>query len=42
MLKKAILFCKDGSYYEFEYNPETNEVKQCANTNLSEIKSVTE
>ena len=36
------MFCKDGSYYEYDLNFEKKEIKEVSSANISALKSVME
>lgn len=40
--KKAILFCKDGLYYEYKFDPEKGEATETGTANIADLKAASE
>ncbi len=35
---RAIVFCKDGIYYEYTFNPTVGDMTETSHTHISELK----
>ncbi|MDR3547376.1 MAG: hypothetical protein P4M11_03720 [Candidatus Pacebacteria bacterium] len=40
--RKVILFCKDGSYYEYKFDPQKNEAIESSTSNIADLKATCE
>lgn len=36
---KAIIFCNNGTYFEYLFDPDKNSVKEVASSNLTELRN---